>query len=90
MVSSYFTQKHRELRLIKQGGSQPALPMIPFNTAAHASDTSARLSFPETPVILNISVCLSGVLGWANWRRFGGSTSVPVGFSIPKRDGRRC
>ena len=82
-------KKHRELRLINK--ARPALSMITFGMATCAFDTSAEhATFLETPLTMNGFLCLLGVLGWTNWRRFGGSSSVPVGFPIPKRDGPCC
>lgn len=87
VVSSYFTKKHLESR---SQNSKSAIPMIPFDVATYAFDTSAAFCSVETRVTINYSSCLSGVLGWTDWRRFGGSTSVSVGFPISKRDGPRC
>ena len=89
VISSYFTKKHRESR---SHNSRSAIPMIPFDVATCAFDTSAGQDFCslETRVTIIDSSCLSGVLGWTHWRRFGGSTSVSVGFPISKRDGPRC
>ena len=89
VVSSYFTKKHCKSR---SHNSRSAIPMIPFDVATCAFDTSAGQDFCslETRVTINDSSCLSGVLGWTHWRRFGGSTSVSVGFPISKRDGPRC
>lgn len=89
VVSSYFTKKHRESR---SHNSRSAIPMIPFDVATCAFDTSAGQDFCslETRVTIIDSSCLSGVLGWTHWRRFGGSTSVSVDFPISKRDGPRC
>lgn len=83
------SKKHRESR---SHNSRSATPMIPFDVAKYAFDTYAGQDFCslETPVTINDSSCLLGVLGWTNWRRFGGSTSVSVGFPISKRDGPRC